>query len=87
MKWKARRGALRVACLVSALCSSAWLTAAPNRMAELMARARAEGLMRPAAVTSTSGSPDFGTADLTTVNVGAYEFQGAVTRRSVSPRA
>lgn len=51
-----------------------------NRMHELMTRARAEALAsRAGVVTSASSpnSPDYGTADLISVNIGAYAFQGA----------
>src|SRR6476660_9134421 len=54
--------------------------AAPNRMEELMAKARAEALAHPGRVVTANDArhaPDFGTQTVSVLNLEAYAFQGA----------
>ena len=72
---------VRISAAVSALALLAGSDAglgAPNRMAELMARARAEAPTQASRVaTSSADTPQGGLANNRTLNVDAYAFQGA----------
>jgi len=51
--------------------------AVPNRMQELMARARADALARPARVATSADAGDFGVTDDSALAIDAYAFEGA----------
>jgi hypothetical protein len=77
MKFQPRLALPRAACLAAALICPAAAPAASNRMKELMARARAEALTRPARVATAADPGDFGVNDDSTLAIDAYAFQGA----------
>jgi hypothetical protein len=73
-----RRGPIFCSALFGiALAASGTMLGASNRMEELMARARAEALARPAHIVTAADTASFGTDAASVVNIDAYAFQGA----------